>query len=94
MDPRGSRQGHVYRPYSICISTRLKPSGVGAGPGRGPRQGPVASVRPGAAFGGRHGLECGRAGGTTYKMGVGRGEVLRTSIVLNGLLGPLNPPLM
>ena len=46
-------------------------------------RGPVASVRPGAAFGRPRALERGHSGGSTYKVGFGRGVVPRTSIVLN-----------
>ena len=46
-------------------------------------EGQVALVRPWAAFGRPRALERGRSGGSTYKVGFGRSEVPRTSIVLN-----------
>ena len=78
----GSRQGQVYRPYSIRVSACVGLPGVGAGPARGMWEGQVALVRPWAAFGRPRGLERGHSGGSMYKVGFGRGRLLPTSVVL------------
>ena len=78
----GSRQGQVYRPYSIRVSACVGLPGVGAGPARDMWEGQVALVRPWAAFGRPRGLERGHSGGSMYKVGFGRGRLLPTSVVL------------
>ena len=82
MSTSGSLQGQVCRPYSIRVSACVGLPGVGAGPGRGMWEGQVALVRPWAAFGRPRALERGHSGGSTYKVGFGRGRLLPTSVVL------------
>ena len=78
----GSFSDQAGRVSSICVSTRVGIPGVGAGPGRGMLEGQVALVRPWAAFGRPRALERGHSGGSTYKVGFGRGRLLPTSVVL------------
>ena len=81
-DAKGSFSDQAGRVSSICVSTRVGIPGAGAGPGRGMLEGQVALVRPWAAFGRPRALERGHSGGSTYKVGFGRGRLLPTSVVL------------
>ena len=78
----GSFSDQAGRVYSICISTCVGLPGVGVEPGRGMWEGQVALVRLWAAFGRPRALERGHSGGSTYKVGFGRGRLLPTSVVL------------
>ena len=78
----GSFSDQAGRVSSICVSTRVGIPGVGAGLGRGMLEGQVALVRPWAAYGRPRALERGHSGGSTYKVGFGRGRLLPTSVVL------------